>query len=282
MDNYVLDIQKKFSEELGRAAHEYLEIGLDMFHNYRRSKCSSEQVAVGNLATAVELMIKSFIASKNFGCIFKGIPPELRVLLSNPESIPQFFEWRNYDIDIHSDKYETLDFNDCIASFYIFFPQLKQIFMPHINFLSRWKNASLKGTLPAFNMYEFERIGFAVLNIVISLINDNSFPYSWYTLTDDDKNFIQDFESKCKERVQLAIIQAKQNMSKITSDQIGVIVANNWETLTFACPVCKINGLLKGYTELSIGKDEDGPYPALDFFATSFHCEECCQIQKIP
>ena len=275
MENSIFDLQNKFSEELGRAAHEYLEVGLDLFHKYRSSESECGQAAVGNMAIAVELMLKSFIGVKNLGNIFKDIPPEMRVFLSNPENIPRFFKWRNYNIDIRSDKYKMLDLDESIASFYIFSPQLKQLLQPHINVLSRWRNASLHGILPALNTYEFEKIGLAVLTIVTSLITDETFHYSWYTLTENDTCFLQDFEAKRKERVTIALEQAKHKSPETIPGNLEVVIAHNWETFTTGCPVCKSSSLLEGYTELAIGEDEDGPYPSLDFFATTFHCEEC-------
>ena len=121
MENYILNLKDKFSEDLGRAGNEYIDIGFEMFHKYRLSESASGQAAVGNILTALELMVKSFISSKNLGCIYKDIPPDLRVLLSNPDSIPTFYEWRNYDIDIHSNKYQMLDFRESIECYYIFF-----------------------------------------------------------------------------------------------------------------------------------------------------------------
>jgi len=271
----IIDLQNKFSEELGRAAHEYLEFGLNMFHQHRRSECSCSQSAIGNLILATEMLIKSFIASKNLGNIFTDIPPEIRVILSNPESIPKFFKWRTYDIDIHSEKYTTLDFDDCISCFYIYYPQQKQLIMPHISFLSRWKNASLYRTLPEFNTYEFQKIGYAVLQIVIMLNNDETFQYSWYTLTEDDKDFLKDFDEQRVDRVELTLQQARTKTSDIDANRLETVVAHNWETFVTYCPVCGRNGLLEGYTEMATGEDEEGAFPTLDFFAVTFNCEEC-------
>ncbi len=275
MDNYILNLQDKFSEDLGRAGNDYIDISFEIFHKYRLSESDCGQAAVGNILTALELIVKRFIASKNLGCIFKDIPPDLRTLISNPDSIPTFFEWRNYDIDIHSNKYQMLDFRESLECYYIFYPQLKQFLLPHTNFLFRWKDASLGGILPSFNMYEFERIGFAVFTILISLINDDTFPYVWYTLTEDDNAFLADFESKRIERVKLALKQSQQSASELSSDQVGVLIAHDWETFVIECPACKLNGLSEGFCEIAIGKDEDGPNPTLDFFASSFFCEEC-------
>ena len=88
-------------------------------------------------------------------------------------------------------------------------------------------------------------------------------------------NPFKDFELKRNERVEMAFEQAQHKSAEITPDHMGTIAAYSWETFVTHCPVCKINGLLEGYTELAIGEDEDGHYPTLDFFATSFICDEC-------
>ena len=275
MDNYILELKNKISEELSRAAHEYLENALNMFHKHNRLEYECSQAAIGNLVIAMELLLKSFLTTKNLSIIFKDIPSEIRIILSSPEIIPKFFEWRSFDVDLRSYKYKMIDFDECIAGFYIFFPELKQLLMPHINFLSKWRHTSLHGFLLPLHKFEFERIGFAVLSVIISLINDHSFHYSWYILTEDDKSFLRDFESKRNERVTMAVERAKNKSSETSSDHLDVIVAHNWETFPTNCPVCDFIGLLTGYTELALAEDEDGSSPTLDFFAITFTCEEC-------
>ncbi|MFC1693685.1 hypothetical protein ACFL1R_09290 [Candidatus Latescibacterota bacterium] len=275
MDDYILNLKNKYSEELGVAALGYLETGLELFHKHRRSDCSCSQTALGNIGMATELVIKSYIAAKNLGCIFKDIPPEMRIILSAPESIPPFFKWGKYSIDIRSGKYETLNFDDCILCFYILFPQMKQLLLPHISFFSKCRKQSLHFALSSLNLYDFERIVYGVLQIVMSLSREETIDFSWYYVTDNDKEFLQNFESKRVERVKLTIEKAKENLGEVDIDRSESLFAHDWESYVTTCPVCTSNGLLEGYTEMAIGEDEDGSYPMLDFFGISFHCEEC-------
>jgi len=275
MKEFVDGLRKKFSEELGRTSGEYLKTGLDMFHNCREKESEYGQAAVGNMTVALELMLKSYIAVKSLSSIFRDLPPEMRVFLSNPESVPRFFKWRNYDIDIRSDKYKTLDLNECFDVFYMLFPHMKQTLMPHIALLTRWRHPSLHGIMPDLNRYEFERIGYAVLSIAEALRGDKSYDFPWYSLSEYDTEFMRIFDTQRMERVEHALKQASSMAKEITGDSLRTVVAHNWDTFVTVCPVCRASGLLKGYTELAVGEDEDGPYPNLDFFATTFRCEEC-------
>ncbi len=109
MKNYVSKIQSKYVTEISYAAREYLKTGFQLFHKNRRLYYSKPQVPIGILGISIELMLKSFLAEKNIGLIFKDIPFELKALLSNPKTIPKKFKWRQYDIDLCSFSYKTLD-----------------------------------------------------------------------------------------------------------------------------------------------------------------------------
>ena len=67
---YILSLKKKYIEEPGHTTSGYLEPGLSLFHKYRETKVSCKEPAVNNLSTAVELLLKTYIAHKHPGIIF--------------------------------------------------------------------------------------------------------------------------------------------------------------------------------------------------------------------
>lgn len=275
MNRYVDELRRIWIEGLGSASYEYLETGLDMFHRHRNSEATCAQAAVGNIAVALELLLKSFIAVKDFGAVFTGIPTALRVLLSASESIPPFYKWGTGNLDFR--RYPTIGLDDCIESYFVFFPQMKQVLLTHLDILSGKRAASLHGIMTDVSTFDLDRVGYAALQVVGSLANDPGFRYSWYTPSERDEAFLAEFEDRRRERVAAALKQAAVRIGKehIEIDEQEVLVAPGWDNLVTRCPVCDANCLLSGYTELSLDAEEEGLEPSLDFFAVSGVCRAC-------
>jgi len=272
---YIEELKTKFSEQFGRTAQEYLTMGLDLFHRYREKETEFAQAAVGNMIVGTELLIKSFLAHRNLSNIFSSMPQEVRMFLANPDKVPRFFKWRNVAVDVHSDLVTPLNFDESADSFYVFFPHMKQLILPYAAILSRLRQASLHSIIPMLNSYELGRVGYAVLTIAETINNEDSFPYKWYKITENDTLFLRRFEEDRVERVKLALTRAKQTAREGIGESFHAVVALDWRTYEAICPVCRASGLLNGYTELAIAEDDHGPYPTLDFFAVSFRCDDC-------
>lgn len=270
-------MKKTYTNELGRSAVQYLKAGLDLFHKQRQSYYAQPQIALGNLAIAVELMLKTLIAKNNLGLILNKIPLELKVVFSCPESIPESFKWRRYDIDLRSFAYKTIELNECISCFYIFFPELKQTLQPHLKFLSNFRNMSLHSALPSFQQYELDRVAFLSLQIFKILRDNKILEIFAYLPSEKDSKFLDDFKAERIERVKKIIEKAKEKSRKISHKGSAVILdpAGIWDAYVFTCPICDSDGILNGYTEDDLVEDEDGFVPILGFFADAFNCDEC-------
>jgi len=275
MKDYISQLQEKFSEHLGQTAQEYFTNGMNIFHHYREHDSDHAQAAVGMVTIGVEFYLKSFLAHRNLTNIFSEIPQEMRILLSKPESVPRFFKWRNVAFDIHSESLKMIGFEDCMSSFYVFFPHLKQLLLPHATVLAKLRFPSLHGIVPALDGFTLDRAGYTVLSIVEALNNEETFPHSWYSLTEEDKTFLRETGQKRRHRVKQAIARAKESSREILDEPVHSAGSSGWDTLGTLCPVCRAGSILSGYTELAVAEDEDGPYPTLDFFATGFRCDEC-------
>lgn len=277
MKKYVENMTKTYTDELGRSAVQYLKAGLDLFHKQRQSYYAQPQIALGNLAIAVELMLKTLIAKNNLGLIFKNIPLELRVVFSCPQSIPESFNWRRYDIDLRSFAYKAIELNECISCFYTFFPDLRQTLQPHLKFLSNVRNMSLHSAFPSFQQYELDRVAFLALQIFKILRDNKILELFHYLPSEKDSKFLDDFQAERIERVKKVIENAKEKSRKISHKGSGIILdlSDSWDAYVFTCPICDSDGILGGYTEDDLVEDEDGAFPSLGFFAEAFSCDEC-------
>ncbi|MEW5717297.1 MAG: hypothetical protein AB1817_01595 [Chloroflexota bacterium] len=281
MENYLTNLQRQYARQLASAAQDYLKVGLDQFHVFQQTPdYISPQSAVGNFAIALELMLKAFISSRHIVLLFKDLPLEVRALLLCSDELPNDFNWRAHDIELKSGTYKTLEFDECIAVFYLFIPpQLKQQLQSHLRFMSKSRNISVHSFLPSFQRYEVERAAYTALRIWEVLKTTKGFDSTniWYSVRADE--FIARFQESRLERVQKSIEAAKKRAKEMTQSPGSLVyISNHWETAVIKCPICTSDAVLFGNTEVVRGEpDQNGelPDPFLVFFPDSFQCDEC-------
>ena len=280
IEEHVSQIQQLYQSKLASAAIDYLSAGLKLFHNTRiGAGFLNPQASIGNLATSVELMLKSFIASKHITLLFKGLPLEVHALLTCPDSLPDNFNWRPYNVELVSAKYETRELEDCIKMFYIFFPKWKQQLAPHLRFLRESRNSSIHSLLPPFHQYELERTAYVALRLYEILEGARIFGPVDYTQSKSDKKFMAEFQEEKLHRVQKAVESAKERAKVLVDKTPAKITApNRWGSVIRSCPICGSDAILIGSTELSeYETDNDGDTipPDLFFWSDSFSCSRC-------
>ena len=261
--------------ELAESSSEYLKLGLELLHKERKKPTSKVQSVIGNLSVAIELMIKAFLASQNPLLVFTDLPLELKILFSSHESIPQISNWRSYDLELRSFVYKTLELNETISAFAIYFSEERQKLQSYFRLLAHIRNKSLHASLPSFQKYDLGRIGYLAIRVVEVLRPNMPKNINWYWLREEDKKFLASFNEKRIESVHKKIEQAKQKAKKLTTS-VSSISIDGWEEYVIECPICKSDGVLTGMTESKI--DQTGPDDydqGLDFEADSFLCEEC-------
>jgi hypothetical protein len=258
--------------ELANNAVDYLRNGLNLFHN--KTRCGI-QVIIGNLAIAIELMLKALITEHNPLLLFKELPLELKVLFACPGIKTNASYWRRFDIDLRSFTYKTIELDECISIFYILFSEKKQLLQPYFRFLSNCRNTSIHASLPSFQRYDLERTVYLALNIQNILRGRKAFRFYFYNPKKEDNDFLNSFDTERVERVRKNIEGAKKKSKDLTHDDSSVLV-EGWEAYTTRCPVCKSEGVLGGYTDLWIEATDDSVEASgLSFFADSFECMEC-------
>jgi hypothetical protein len=278
MKEYYNSVQHRMQSELARSAIGYLDVGLDLFHHEHRGSSTIIEPSIGNLAIAVELMLKTFLVKQNPLLLFRDLPLELKVLFACPDAVKGgSFNWRAYDVELRSYGYKTMELNELISVFLIFFPSQKQVLRPHLKFLSRCRNASVHLSLPSFQTYELERTVYVALRVYLILSDYDSdiFKSNWYHLDKRDEEFLSKYNTERTERVRKKIESARENAKRIKAKNVQVLV-DGWEVDVTECPVCGCDGVLTGETTVEADIDEDGSAnPYLVFLADTFKCDEC-------
>ena len=196
------EVQKNLTRDLTRASAGYARAGLALLHGMPGS-VTNPQVAIGNLAIAIELLLKAFIAKQNLLLLFKNLPLELRCAIAAPEAMPKSFRKTPYEIDLKALAYKSLELDEAITTFGIFFPDAKKRLGSHLRFLSRHRNTCVHAALPGFRKYEMERTAFLFLTVVEHLKKEEPELLKHYVLGDDklNKMFLERFDEDRLKRV---------------------------------------------------------------------------------
>lgn len=288
-EKFLVIIRNNLGYRLAESAGNYLRTGMERFHKYRNEPVIPFGASVGNLAIAVELMLKAHIAGRNPILHFKQLPAELRVLFACPETVPEDFNCRQFEADILDSTWETADLNECITIFYVFFPKQKQELQPYFKLLSRCRNASVHSLLPFFQRYDLERVAYLALRVSETLDFDRlqwQFPYSsLYVLSQHDMDFLSGFKSQRLERLAKKFAEAKKQSQTVrlkTLESSEVLAEDESNCRSKGCPSCRSIGVLSGYSEtrsLDVYWDDEGQCETRDFvrtfYASSFACDHC-------
>jgi hypothetical protein len=278
MKEYYDSVQQRMQSELARSAVGYLKVGLDLFHREYGGSFALIEPAIGNLAIAVELMLKTLLVKQNPLLLFRDLPLELKVMFTCPDAVKQdSFNWRAYDVELRSFGYKTMELDELISTFFLFFPSQKQVLRPHLKFLSKCRNASVHLSLPSFQTYELERTAYVALRVYLILRDYDSdlFRPTWYHLDKRDEEFLSKYDTERTERVRKKVESARENAKRIEAKNVWVSV-DGWVADVTKCPVCGCDGVLTGETRVEADIDEDGSAnPYLVFLADTFKCEGC-------
>lgn len=189
MKEYFDNIRNQLRRELAGSAVGYLRVGLDLFHKERSSSYPSIQPAFGNLGIAIELMLKTYLVKNNPSLIFRDLPLDLQIIFACPEAELPGFNRRVHNVNLTSFNYKTAELDECISSFFVFFPESKQMLKPYFRYLSRSRNLSVHASLPSIQYYQLERTAYLALQLYDKLEKLNTFKYHFYFLTEADKVF---------------------------------------------------------------------------------------------
>lgn len=244
--------------------------GSDVWH------ARNAQAAIGNLAIATELLLKAFIAKQDLSLLFKGLPMELRCALASPDTMPESFRPLPYEIDLKSSAYKSLELDEAIAAFCVFFPDFKKRLGAHLRFLARHRNTCVHAVHPDCRDYEVERTAFLFLTLVKYIESKDAELVRHRNWGEKEKNeaFLADFDEARLNRVHEKVEHAREK-AKMLLDKVS-LEPEEWDWYPLECPVCGSDGIVTGETQAEPVYDEDGIGGFdLTFIAETFECEQC-------
>ena len=280
MNSDLQELQDLYRIELGSAALTYLEIGLALFHGYEPDYPQyrvdmradlDRRPALGNLAVAVELMLKAFVASKHLSLLFKNLSLEMRTILTCPDGLPADFNWRSIDKDLRLAY--SIEFEECISIFRLFFPEWRWL-ESYLKLLKRARNASLHAFLPSFQQYELEHAARVALQVYEILEEAQLFGKSSYKYTSLDELFINRYDDEKVQRVRNEIDRAEKRSKTLDNSCSQITHAlGDWKHFVISCPICGCDCMLEGNTERLPNPFDD--IQRLSFYADSLKCSHC-------
>lgn len=201
---------------------------------------------------------------------------ELRCALAAPETMPKSFRALPYEIDLKSSAYKSLELDETIAMFCIFFPEFKKRLGSHLRFLARHRNTCVHAVHPDCREYEVERTAFLFLTLVKHIEAEDADLVRYYNWEDGEKNeaFLARFDEVRLNHVHKKV-EAAREKAKTLSEKVS-LESEEWNWYPIVCPVCGSDGIAYGETQAEPDYDEDGIGGFdLSFIAETFECEQC-------
>lgn len=269
-------LNKDIARDLRRAAAGYGRAGMGLMLAPTMREHNA-QAAIGNLAIATELLLKAFIAKQNLALLYKDLPAELRCALLSPGRMPEGFRLQPYILDLKASVYKSLELDEAISLFYIFFPEIKQRLSPHLRYLARHRNICVHAVHPDCREYEVQRAAFLLLTLVkhIETVDAELLRYSNWGNKDKNDEFLAKFNEERLNSVHRKIEAARDKAKTLTS-KIS-ISSSDWDEYPYVCPVCGSDGLGYGETQAESHYDDDGHTDdvSLTFIVERFECQQC-------
>lgn len=272
MNNNVEAIRKELQDNLAKSAMEYLKTAVDLSMMGKFIKFTGDfraQPVVGNFAIAIELMLKTFVFSKNPALVY-NLPLELRVAFTSPDSVGDDFNWRPFDLPLRSFEYTAMEMSELIKTFYILRPDLKQEFQPFFELFSKCRNISVHASLPSFQIYEVERTAYLALRLFDEI--SPIFGTHRRGILRASETILTKLDTERANKVHKKMAAAKRVAEKLKGES-APIPFDGWESFVTKCPVCGSEGVLSGSSDIDYGRSEEDI--SLAFLAESFSCEQC-------
>lgn len=264
-------LRLEIERNLAASARAYYRIGIAEYLNAEARMWESYQAAVGNLAIAIELMLKAFVARNCFRKLYAGLPDELDIFLSHTGTPPSV-SIRPFEDALRSFEQKTIDLNQAIAIYEIYFPDKKLELHSYFNFLANTRNVSVHGALPDFQRHDLTRVSYLAISLIKHLEEQKILtePADLAAKTND---ILRRFDRERVERVTKKIKEARQIAKRLTGKRNAIFTnPNNFEELVLSCPICGTEIVTSGYTEEKIVSEDDA---FLTYFLNEFHCTEC-------
>lgn len=284
MGGNVATLQDSIACYLENAAIGYLNQGMDNYKKPNIVNASGSQVILGNVAIAIELMLRSFIARHNPVLVFrdsKEFPNALKVLFASPERLTESPNWKVFDFELRSGRYKTIDVGEGFEFFELLFPELAQELAAHLDFVNKSRNVAVHYFSRHFQEYELDRAPYVALLLLQKYREIENRPYfdAEYRALEAKKidAFIKTFDGARIDRVRGAQEMAKDQAKAPTVPGKIDMRDLHWDQYIMECDICHSDALLTGSRDIRAEEDQrDGSVEAgLEFRGHSFRCDGC-------
>lgn len=265
-------ILQDLESKLQLASSEYFEVGLKLFHRARIHEGTLFQAAIGNMAIAIELLLKTCIVQKCPKYLFSNLPLEVELKLTYPMSFSKLNTLQLRELNNYEFKSEQL--NKCITIFFHLYPDKKKELKPYFNFISDIRNSSVHGILPSYHRIDLARSAFLLLSLVYFLLEQRIVRHYHFKVTKEDQNFLSRYDHERIERLK-RIIEDARSKTKGINGTTSLIIQETWDTRLSKCPICKSDSFVDGYCEFEYEKGLEGADAFLTFHIEAFECPQC-------
>lgn len=276
------EVQGRYVEQIESAARAYLMQGLDSFDwSSDEGDPGYAQAAIGNLAVAVELLAKAFLARNALPLVVSGPTAAFTALCACPTALPKDFATAAHLVTSLYDGGKTKQFREAIAAVYLFVPGIRRDLDFALKQFSEHRNAALHTALPGIDRFQMLQVAWTAIKF-FELIESASGlgKLSLIYLPERAKTVVKDFEVARMKRLSETVSQAKARAEKNPEVALMTLGDPRTEALT-ECPVCEHESLLRGDIEGDFDEDLDEDMririiPVVGIFhARSLNCPTC-------
>jgi hypothetical protein len=207
---------------------------------------------------------------------FVGLPDELDVLLTEETRPSKLTAWRRFETALRSFELKTIELDQAIGLYYIYFPEQKTVLRSYFTFLAATRNTSVHAALPGFQRYDLARVSYLAVKVMRHL-QDEKVLVEPRVLQQKTDEIVKQFDHDRVERVMKRIKEAKEACKKLTQEKASIYVASSdFDQYVIKCPICGSDTVASGQSEFdTVYDNNDQPAPVLTFLPDEFHCEDC-------
>ena len=202
-------------------------------------------------------MLKAFVANRCFRKLFVGLPDELDILLAEQTKPPKPSAWRRFETALRSFELKTIELDQAIGLYYIYFPKQKTGLRSYFAFLAATRNTSVHAALPGFQRYDLSRVSYLAVKVMRHLQDEKVFVEP-RILQPKTEEIVERFDHDRIERVMNKIKEAKEAAKKLTHEKASIHVSSSdFDVYVIKCPICGSDTVASGQTEFDTGYTAD-------------------------
>jgi len=257
-------LNDSLSKDLCHSAFRFIKKGIPQFYELESGSSGDYQTPTGNLAIAIELMLKALTAKISFHAIFKNVPQSLllRISKGEPLKISERRQFENFD-------FKSILFNQAkgfVRTNYTEFSVIKNL----IKVVREVRNKSFHSSLNTMEKFYLFRIFYLVVKLADLCVSKGCTDIS--IIEEKDRIFIEKIDNDKLDDLTKRINQARKKAESIDHFVITIPNSNepDWDKMQGECSICRCNGEFFGDTNL-VGKG----LQLLIFKPLAFRCFEC-------